>query len=252
LSAHAGGYITVKFLTNPVPPSSTYDTRLEAGLLRPIAASDEEEANKEAIRQAHREHPDRNPPLQEVIEYEFYLADTAESGKNFKRKFDVFDPDNEDDGLYTGKNDSGAGCFRFKRIRAYESASAIGSVEHKYDDELLIAAHDGSDGLHQKAAYYYPLVQKVAIRPQRSKNINKQKMGYSQDVEEGTTDFVDMRVEEPDEEMVSQRNIFREFPWGPPDEDEEEPEADADSARKSATPPPKDADATANSDHSDD
>ena len=220
----AGGYITVKFLTNPVPPSTTYDTRLGNSLLRPVPPSDEEQAAKDAAREAHERDPEGVPPPDETIEYEFFLTETPEEALTFKRKFDTLDPEKDDEELYPNKTGSGAGCFRFKRIRAYESSHQTGSILDKYDDEVLICVHDGSDGNHQKAAYYYPIVQKTAIRHQRTKNIQKQKIGFSTgDEKERVTDFVDMRIEEPDEQMVAARNIYKEHPYGKdePADDEE-------------------------------
>lgn len=219
----AGGYITVKFLTNPVPPSTTYDTRLENSLLRPVAPTDEEQAAKDAAREAHERNPERVPPPDETIEYEFFLTETPEEAFAFRRKFDVYDSEKDDEDLYTTKTSSGTGCFRFKRIRAYESAQQSGSILDKYDDEVMIAVHDGSDSHHQKAAYYYPIVQKTAIRPQRSKNIQKQKQGFTNaEEDEKVTDFVDMRIEEPDEQMVAARNVFKEHPFGKEEPVEEE------------------------------
>jgi RNA polymerase II-associated factor 1 len=225
----AGGYITVKFLTNPVPPSTTYDIRLENSLLRPVPPTDEEQAAKNAAREAHERDPERVPPPDETIEYEFFLTETPEEALTFKRKFDVFDPEKDDEELYPNKTNAGTGCFRFKRIRAYESAHQTGSIFDKYDDEVMIAVHDGSDDHHQKAAYYYPIVQKTAIRPQRTKNIQKQKMGFSSvNEDEKITDFVDMRIEDPDEQMVAARNVYKEHPYGKDEPAEEDGAANDD------------------------
>jgi RNA polymerase II-associated factor 1 len=219
----AGGYITIKFLTNPVPPSSTYDIRLENSLLRPVPPSDEEQLAKEAAREAYELDPERNPPPDESIEYEFFLTETPEQALRFKRKFNVLDPEKDDEELYTSFNESGNGCFRFKRVRPYESASQIGSVLDKYDDEVMIALHDGSDGLHQRAAYYYPIVQRTSIRPQRTKNIHKHRLGFvDQDRDDKATDFVDMRVESPTDDMQAGRDVYRENPYGKEDLQEDE------------------------------
>lgn len=232
----AGGYITIKFLTNPVPPSSTYDVRLENSVLRPIPPTEEEHLAKLAAREAHELDPERNPPPDETIEYEFFLTETPEEALRFKRKFDVLDTENDDEELYTGISGTGEGCFRFKRVRPYESASQIGSVLDKYDDEVMIALHDGSDGLHQKAAYYYPIVQRTAIRPQRTKNIHKHRLGYTGLDADGTaTDFVDMRVEGPTDEMVGARNVYKDHPYGKEQLEDEDGEANG-TEREPQTP----------------
>jgi RNA polymerase II-associated factor 1 len=234
----AGGYITIKFLTNPVPPSSTYDIRLENSLLRPVPPSDEEQLAKEAAREAYELDPERNPPPDESIEYEFFLTETPEQALRFKRKFNVLDPEKDDEELYTSFNESGNGCFRFKRVRPYESASQIGSVLDKYDDEVMIALHDGSDGLHQRAAYYYPIVQRTSIRPQRTKNIHKHRLGFvDQDRDDKATDFVDMRVESPTDDMQAGRDVYRENPYGKEDLQEDEDGEPNERENEQHTPP---------------
>jgi len=89
----------------------------------------------------------------------------------------------------------------------------------------MIADHDGTDGHHQRAAYYYPIVQRNAIRPQRTKNINKNRMRFTgEDDESRSVDFLDVKVRDPDDDTVTARESFREFPYGR----EATPEADAD------------------------
>jgi RNA polymerase II-associated factor 1 len=219
----AGGYITLKFLTNPVPPSTTYDIRLENSLFRPVPPSEEEQAAKDAAREAYELDPEHNPAPDDSIEYEFFLAETPEQAVSFKRKFDVLDPEKDDEKLYPGTNDNGDKCFRFKKIRPYESASQVGSVSDKYDDEVMIAIHDGSDGLHQRAAYYYPILQRTAIRPQRTKNIHKHRLGFvDQDRDGRETDFLDVQVEDPTEDVAAARDVFRAHPYGSEDQQEDE------------------------------
>lgn len=249
----AGGYITIKFLTNPVPPSSTYDIRLENSILRPIQPTEEEIAEKEAAKEAYERDPDRNPPPNDTIDYEFYLTETPSQATNFKRKFDMLDPDKDDQDLYPRRNSDLGGYFRFKRVRAYESASVIGSVNEKYDEEVLIATSDGSDGIRQKAAYYYPIIQRTSIRPQRTKNIRKNKNGYNkQDAEANYTDYVDMRIEDPTDDMIAIRSVFKDHPYGPQDQGEDDEEANGEQSRRekagSSTPPGKDDDEDQKSD----
>jgi RNA polymerase II-associated factor 1 len=214
----AGGYVTVKFLTNPVPPSTTYDVRVENSMLVPIDIPEEERAAREAAQDAHMADPERNPPPDNTLEYELFLTETVEAAQNFKRKFDILDNDHQEEELYTEKQGNGEGCFRFKRIRAYESATCIGTAEDKYDEEVFIALHDGKDGRLQKGAYYYPVVQRVSIRPQRQKNIDK-RMGRMQSQQEEVTDYMDMRIDDPGAEVVKIRNQFRDYPFGKPEEE---------------------------------
>jgi RNA polymerase II-associated factor 1 len=243
----AGGYITVKFLTNPVPPSSTYDIRLENSILRPIQPTEEEILEKQAAKENYERDPERNPPPDDTIDYEFYLTETPAQALNFKRKFDVLDPEREEQDLYPRRSAELGGFFRFKRVRAYESASVIGSVTEKYDEEVLIATSDGSDGVRQRAAYYYPIIQRASIRPQRTKNIRKNKNGYNKrDAEANYTDYVDMRVEDPTDEMKAVRAVFKDHPYGQVDQGEEDVEENGEQSRrqsaKSSTPAGRDED----------
>lgn len=217
-----GGYVTVKFTTNPVPPSSTYDIRLESSLLVPTVPSEEEEARRQQMKEAWENDPERNPPPDIMNEYEFFMIETVQAARNFKRKFDTLDPENDDEELYNYTNVNGERCFRYKRIRAYESQITTGAQEGKYEDEVAIAMHDGNDGLRPKGAYYYPLIQKIHIRPQRQKNINLKRNIFTpsqNDTSAGPADFVDLRVEEPTESNQKERDAFAIYPYGRDDEE---------------------------------
>jgi RNA polymerase II-associated factor 1 len=140
------------------------------------------------------------------------MTDTQSEALAFKRKFDALDPEKDSEEIYTQKNGAGDGCIRFKRVRAYESAFATGSAAEKYE-EVIIAVHDGKDGLRQKGAYYYPIVQKSGIRPQRQKNIDARRR-FAQEEPKRQTDFLDMRVDEPFEDLKGQRDVYRTEPFG--------------------------------------
>lgn len=221
----AGGYFTIKFLTNPVPPSSTYDIRLENGLLKPIPDGEEEVAAKKAASELHEKDPERYPAPDDSMNYEFYLTESPSDASNFKRKLDVLDPEKDDDELYTNKNTAGESNFRLGRIRAYESASQVGTKADKYEEEVVIALHDGHDGFHQKGAYYYPLVQKLSIRPQRAKNIfnSKRGLGNQEDEAREVADFIDVQIEDPNEVAKTYMDRYKEEPtWMPEDEDQDD------------------------------
>ncbi|KAI1006765.1 hypothetical protein K3495_g1451 [Podosphaera aphanis] len=212
----AGGYVSIKFLTNPVPPSSTYDKRLECSLLKPIEPSEEYEAQKQNARDLHERDPDRYPAPDETFEYEFFLPETLSESLKFKRKFDDSELD-ADRNSYSHKTVDGEGCFRFKRVRAYESVTQSGDTSTKYDNEVVIAIQDSTTDLSERGAYYYPIVQKTSIRPRRTKNIDIKKWNTAQsqnDESNRQTDFVDLIIEEPDEEMRQAREVFRDMPYG--------------------------------------
>lgn len=211
----AGGYVSIKFQTNPVPPSNVYDIRLDSGLLRPLTTSDEKIRAREVAIAAHERDPERNPFPDPEQDYEFFVVDTGTDAANFKRKYDMMNSDKDDDDLYTHINEQRHKCFRFKRIRAYETATTAGSQETKYDEEIVIAVNDGTDGIHQRAAYYYPLIQRSTIRPQRKKNIDRQRYGYADqgDEEADTVDIVDVTIRDADENEEKERKVWINSPY---------------------------------------
>lgn len=228
-----GGYVVIKFVANPVPPSSTYDKRLESGLLRPVALSPDEEAAQRAKMAAHDLDPEHVPMPETPGNYEFYLVEKAEHVKNLKRRFDVHDPERDNDELYP--ESSG---FPYKRIRAYETEKASGGgADRKYDEEVAIAVNDGKDGAHQKAAYYYPVLQRLTIKPQRNKNIARHKLapGSQPWEEEETVDVLHVEIQSPTEKEKLLRGQYTKDPYGDPKVEEQlAAEADAEEARKNA------------------
>ncbi|EJP70237.1 chromatin remodeling complex subunit [Beauveria bassiana ARSEF 2860] len=216
----SGAYVTIKFLTNPMAGSGNkFDSRLLSSLFRPIDKTQQEEAAYEAALAAHEADPVGNPKPQNLMNYDFYLGDGPEVGKNFRRKFDVDDPEHDEDALYT---DQAGGCFQFNRVRAYETAQET-ELDHttKYQDEVLLAFNDDESYPRQKAVYYYPVMQKSTIRPQRTKNIARTAGIYE---EEQIVDQLDITVDDPTEEMRDAMKRYREQPLGWDQEGEEEEE----------------------------
>lgn len=214
----SGAYVTIKFLTNPMAGTdSKFDARLLSSLFRPIDKTREEEAAYEAAVAAHELDPIGNAKPQNLMNYDFYLGDSSAVGKNFRRKFDVDDPEHDEDALYT---DQASGCFQFNRVRAYETAQEI-ELDHatKYQDEVLLAFNDDENYPRQKALYYYPVMQKSTIRPQRTKNIARTAGIYE---EEQIVDQLDITVDDPTEEMRDAMKKYRAQPLGWEQEEEEE------------------------------
>ncbi|KAI9049452.1 hypothetical protein LZ554_006484 [Drepanopeziza brunnea f. sp. 'monogermtubi'] len=222
----AGGYATVKFMSNPVPPGNTYDTRLDTSILEPIAPSEMVQIARAQAKEDYERDPENFPPPDTSLNYNFYMPEAASDAIMFKRKFDSLDPEKDSDDLYTQRSTEGRPMFRFKHVRLYESSQVSGDMTTKYDEEVVIAIHDGTDGLHDKAAYYYPIVQKISIKPQRNKNIQSRKMQYtpgaSKEEPEGHVDYLGLFIEDPDEETRRIRDQYKTMPYGP---DEEAPAA---------------------------
>lgn len=215
----SGAFVTIKFATNPVASSSEYDKRLLSSFFRPIERTEAEEEAYEAALEAHTIDPENVPKPQNFMNYEFFLPHNKATATNFRRKFDVNDPDRDDDSLYTHEADTG-GCFQFNRVRGYETAQET-ELDHstKYSHEILLSVNDEEAYPRQKAVYYYPVLQKSTIRPQRTKNIART-VGVA-DEDEKIIERMDVTVQDPEEEMLESMKKYKENPLGWEEEDPE-------------------------------
>lgn len=209
----SGAFITIKFSNNPVPSSTEYDKRLLNSIFRPMERTSAEETAFEEAMQAHLEDPNNVARPSNLMNYEFFLPQDKKTASNFKSMFDVDNPDREDESLYTHNSGSG-GCFPFSRVRAYETAQEI-ELQHaeKYSNEILLAHHDEDKQPRQKAVYYYPVLQKSTIRPQRMKNIART-IGGGMDEDETIVERMDITIENPDEDSLAVMNRYKEHPFG--------------------------------------
>ncbi|KAH7328463.1 RNA polymerase II-associated [Stachybotrys elegans] len=223
----SGAYVTIKFLNNPVPSSSKYDRRLLTGLFRPIERTPAEEAEFQAALEAHEWDPQNVPKPQNLINYEFYTTGSGHAADSFRRKFDIDNPDRESEDLYTHQTDTG-GCFQFIRRRAYETAQET-ELDHtrKYEEEILLWTNDDETYPNQKAVYYYPVMQKSTIGPQRRKNIARTARNESRADPDEKVDQLDITVEDPTEEMRDAMKRYKEHPLGWEQDEEEAEEAAA-------------------------
>lgn len=234
----SGAYVTVKFQTNPVAASDTYDARLLAGIFKPIERTAAEEQLYEAARQAWERDPALPKPSQ-MMNYDLFLPADTRTAENFLARFDVDNPSRDDDSLYT---DGHASHFRFPRLRAYETAQEK-EMDHdnKYAEEVILAFRDDesgppknrSDDSAQKAVYYYPVMQRTTIRSQRTKNIARGVKlarvgpGGSQlpgEEEEAHLDELHVKVDDPSPELRAELERYKAQPVGdlPDDEDEQQ------------------------------
>lgn len=226
----SGAYVTFKFTNNPVPPSRTYDKRLLNGVLKPLNRSEEEEQAYQLALQAHERDPEHMPKPQNLMDYDYFLPDSVHTSDRFNQKFDVMNLEHDDESLYTHKN-NGKGHFPMARVRTYETSQELElDNQTKYDEEVVLAFND-DEMLDQKAAFYYPIMQRSVIKPQRTKNIARTigLVPADFDADENKIDQLDVRVEDPTDAIRAWMDLYREHPYGKDDEEEEaEAEVDAD------------------------
>ena len=226
----AGGYLCIKFQTNPVQPSNVYDIRLDAGLLK-AATTEARRAAHERAEEAHTRDPANHPKPDPCEDYTYYLAEDIKTARGFKRKADVNDISaKDDDDLYTFTNSEGRKSFRYKSLRTYETMKLdfTGNLADAWNTEVAMAVNDGKDGRHQKAVYMYPIIHKSVIRPQRSKNIDAYRFGGGKEEEnEMTPDMLHVAVYSSGQD-VWRREYYAKDPLGETvDEEDEKRRAEA-------------------------
>ncbi|KAL8681397.1 MAG: hypothetical protein Q9186_002472 [Xanthomendoza sp. 1 TL-2023] len=218
-----GSYIVAKFSANPTQVVDKRDTRMDVGILRPID-DDAMLAEHNAKVAANKADPVRNPhPGGALFNYHFYLPADEISAGNLKRKLDVHAPDRDDPGLYTTSNRDGKETFRLGLQRMYETGRATAQdSDHAYR-EIALALHDaeveanGSESApdaeerSKNAAYYYPIMQKIQLKPHRSKNLAQLGMASRLHDDEDPTkiDAYDAFVDDLDEYEKANRSARR-------------------------------------------
>ncbi|KAL8819848.1 MAG: hypothetical protein Q9223_001798 [Gallowayella weberi] len=218
-----GSYILAKFSANPTQVADKRDMRVDVGILRPID-DDAMLAEHNAKVAANKADPVRNPhPGGALFNYHFYLAADEKSARNLKRKLDVDDPDRDDPSLYTTKNREGKETFRLGLQRMYGTGRATAQdSDHAYR-EIALALHDpeleaqssesagAAEEGTKKAAYYYPIMQKIQLKPHRSKNLAQLGMAsrLHNDEDPSKIDAYDAFVDDLDEYEKANRSARR-------------------------------------------
>lgn len=217
-----GSYMVVKYQTNPVGTSDSYDNRLDVALLRPLGQSAELAARYEAQKAAYEADPTQPHPGPAPFDYEFFLPAEGSNVRNIRRKFNIDDPEKDDEDLYDHRNPtSGKPSFDYKRLRAYETYQQSGNGGDFYDEVVALALHDPdldvppvdtgeppAKRVLQKAAYYYPVDRRSLIRPRRERNfthlVMKQAAGDNEKI-----DHLTVTARDPDEEEIKAREMIR-------------------------------------------
>jgi len=168
-------YTVAKFQNNPAGASDHYDKRLDTAILRPI--DDPQVQAKYQHKLAEWDPNSSKPQPLPEYDYEYYLPEARDAVRGIKRKFDVNDPDNDKTELYHDDLQDGQRGFKFTRLRTYETYNQHGDANNFYNDSVGLALHDpesevgvvpGVTKRLSKAAYFYPIIQRTALRPKRA------------------------------------------------------------------------------------
>jgi RNA polymerase II-associated factor 1 len=179
-----GAYMVFKFtappINNPLDPS--YDPRLDVAFLRPAGQTIEDQEKYLEEREAHKSDPTVPPPIPRY-QFEFFLPSDKGKVRGIKRNLTTHDPTNDAEiDFDIAEDDDGQPrkCFKYDNIRTYETSQQVGDPGDTYGDVVALALHDPEqhdneklrDTKMQKAAYFYPIIQRTSIRPRRPGRID--------------------------------------------------------------------------------
>ncbi|KAK5169894.1 uncharacterized protein LTR77_005872 [Saxophila tyrrhenica] len=198
-----GAFFVKKFITNPVAAGDNYDERLDVALLQP--KSEKNALEKYEQRKAEWTAESGKPAPLPEDDYDLFLPAAPNAVRGIKRKLNVNDPENEDEELYADELANGTRAFKYTRLRTYETYTQSGDPNNFYDDSVALALHDpetdvgpvpGTKERLQKGAYFYPVMQRTALRPKRNVGV----AALSQ-ADHDRVDQINMTVAEMTEEM---------------------------------------------------
>ena len=222
----SASYMVVKFAANPTSSTDKRDTRMDVGVLHALEISPEVLAEWKAKVTAHDADPAHHPhPGGVPYSYNLFLPADEVTADNLSTKLDVDDPDKDDPELCARKDKDGSGSIRLNQVRIYDTGRQSGTPEFPYK-EVALAIHDPeleekaprlgveggkpARGRLKKAAYYYPVAQKLQLKPRRNKNLVQLGLAaQAPDDEENKVDVMDLTVREPDEVEESRRSGHR-------------------------------------------
>jgi RNA polymerase II-associated factor 1 len=197
--------MVTKFITNPVAAGDNYDSRLDVAILRP--RDDQHAYAQYQQRQAEWDAASGKPQPLPEDDYDYFLPLSTSSVRNLKRKFNVNDPENDSEDLYPDETTSGARVFKYARLRTYETYTQNGDPVDFYNDSVAMALHDPDTevgdvpGVRKrlaKGAYFYPVMQRTALRPKR--NVGAMALSQQQGNDEEKVDEIGLTIGAMDEE----------------------------------------------------
>jgi len=251
-----GGYVQFKFDKAPVAGiDGKRDKRMEVALLHPRAPEEricQEHASKVALHEANpKVYPDPGPI---PFDYELLLPEKHEHAKNIRTSMNINDPNRDDESLYTHEGPDGTKFHRYDRARTYATSMQTLNTEQKQRDIALTLFTPAEGENKQRGAYYYPILGKTRLKPERSRTIAQAGLApTASQTQEDQIDQMQVIVRDPDEAEMYKRSVHRanidpKFastlppPPEPPVEEQEERPAEGEVGEKAASPDAADED----------
>lgn len=215
-----GGFVQFKFDKAPVQAvSGKRDERMDVAILLPSAPEEricQEHATKVAL---HKTNPKLYPdPGPVPWDYDLFLPKKQASIKNVKSHLKLSNPDRNDDDLYTDEGSENNRCHSYDHVRTYATSSqALNNASKQRDIALTVfdpakidPAEDGVLKTKQKAAYYYPVLGKTRLKPERGRTIAQAGLVPTRPkTKEDQVDQIQVVVRDPDAAEVYKRSLHR-------------------------------------------
>jgi len=225
-----GSYMVFKFQAPPVnnPSDRSYDPRLDVAIVRPAGQTIEDQEIFLQSYEQHKNDPTVPTPIPRY-QFEYFLPSSREKVPGIKRNFTTHDPEDADIDFDIAEDDEGQPrkCFKYENVRTYETSQQVGDPHDTYGDVVALALHDPekheSERLRntsmQKAAYFYPIIQRTSIRPRRPGRPNLTE-------EQQKVDVIEAAGKVPGNE-AERREVFRKRAEGITEAQKADAEADA-------------------------
>ncbi|PGH16639.1 hypothetical protein AJ80_05141 [Polytolypa hystricis UAMH7299] len=235
-----GGFLQIKFDKAPVQAvKGKRDDRMDVSIIMPTAPEErvcQDHASKAALHKANPKlYPDPGPV---PYNYELFLPEKTGTTAQIKSSLNMSNPHKDDQAHYTHENSEHGKFHRYERIRTYatntqslnmdskykdvaitlfDPAEAKASKNHSVDATTTTPSNEGKESQHrlkQKGAYYYPILGKLRIKPERSRTIAQAGLGSGRGAvkdnkEEEQIHQMQVVVRDPDETEAYKRATHR-------------------------------------------
>lgn len=207
-----GGFVQFKFDKAPVAGvAGKRDKRMEVALLHPSAPEEricQDHASKVALHKASPQlYPDPGPV---PWDYDLFLPEKSESAKKIYTSMSMTNPNRDDFDLYTNEGADGNKFHRYDRVRTYATSAQSLNTDQKQRDIALTLYKPEEGENKQQAAYYYPILGKTRLKPERARTIAQAGLAPSaSQVKEDCIDQMQVVARDPDEAEIYKRSLHR-------------------------------------------
>ncbi|OXV08608.1 hypothetical protein Egran_03622 [Elaphomyces granulatus] len=214
-----GGFVQFKFDKAPVSGiAGRRDERMDIAILLPSTPEErihQEHAAKTAL---HKSNPSLYPdPGPVPWDYDLFLPENKGFAQKIKKSLNLSNPNRDDEENYTHEGSENK-FHRYDRVRTYATSSQTLNTDQKQKD-IALTLFDPAEAksnrlsrsyLTQKGAFYYPILGKTRLKPERSRTIAQAGLAPTRPIaKDDQVDQIQVLVRDPDEAEVYKRGLHR-------------------------------------------